>query len=49
MYFESIIKDEFPDFYSDELKTFEETDEKIQNEASWSSERAGDAWNLDKY
>ena len=34
MYFESIIKEAYPDFYTDELKTFEETqDEKIQNEA----------------
>lgn len=34
MYFESIIKEEHEDFYSEELKTFEETqDEKLQNEA----------------
>lgn len=34
MYFESIIKESFSDFYSNELKTFEETqDEQIQNEA----------------
>ncbi len=34
MIFESIIHDEFPDFYSIELKRFEETqDEEIQNEA----------------
>ena len=34
MYFESIIKNKFPDFYSNELKTFEETqDDKLQNEA----------------
>ena len=34
MYFESIIKNKFPEFYSNELKTFEETqDDKLQNEA----------------
>lgn len=34
MFFESIIKEKFPDFYSDELKKFEETqDENLQQDA----------------